>query len=245
MIRLDKVCFSRGSRPIIDHMSVFIAQHERVAVLGGSGAGKTTLLKLITRLIAPQHGRIEIDGLDVTDLPEWQLRQTRMKFSITFQDGALFDSLSVRENVAFFMREYGRLSEGEIEQRVRTLLRKVDMESAIELMPEELSGGMKRRVAIARSLAVSTPRMFLYDEPTSDLDPINAAIIRALILDLATQGRGFIIVTHEMNDAFKLAGRFLFLSQGAVLFDGDRSALLNAPHDAIQAFIRESQFTNV
>jgi phospholipid/cholesterol/gamma-HCH transport system ATP-binding protein len=245
MIRLDDVSFSRGTRPIIDHMSVFIAQHERVAVLGGSGAGKTTLLKLITRLIAPQAGRIEIDGLDVTELPERQLRQTRMKFSITFQDGALFDSLSVRENVAFFMREYGKFSEGQIEQRVRALLARVAMEPAIDLMPEELSGGMKRRVAIARSLALSTPRMFLYDEPTSDLDPINAAIIRTLILDLASQGRGFIIVTHEINDAFKLAGRFLFLSQGAVLFDGDRRAFENAPHEVIQTFIRESQLNDV
>ncbi len=152
----------------------------------------------------------------------------------------MFDSLSVKENVAFYLREYTRMSEEQIDTRVRDLLRRVGVEHAIHMMPEELSGGMQRRVSIARSLAAREPAMFLYDEPTSDLDPVNAGRIRRLIEELASGGRGFIIVTHEMVDALKVAQRFLFVKNGRILFDGDREAFLASPLPDLRAFIEES-----
>lgn len=239
MIQFDRVCFSYGERTVLKDLSFFIDSGERVAILGGSGEGKTTILKLILGLLRPDSGRIVIDGTDLTNKSERELRDVRMKFSIVFQEGALFDSLNVRENVAFCLREYTKLSEEEIDRRVRELLRIVGVEDAIELMPDELSGGMHRRVAIARSLAVCDPAMFLYDEPTSGLDPVNADIICRLIIDLSKNGKGFIIVTHKVYDAMRVAGRFMFLKEGSVVFDGNREKLLQASIPDINIFMSE------
>jgi phospholipid/cholesterol/gamma-HCH transport system ATP-binding protein len=242
MIVFDRVGFSYGSREVLRDISFSIEANERVAFLGGSGEGKTTILKLIMGLIRPDSGKIFIDGEDITAKSEGQLRDVRMKFSIVFQEGALFDSMNVKENVAFCLREYSRMSEEEIDRRVRELLRKVDVEQALDLMPEELSGGMHRRVAIARSLAAAEPRMFLYDEPTSGLDPVNADNICKLILDLSRNGTGFIIVTHKVYDAVKVANRFMFLYDGGMLLDGTRKELLHSKLPEIQIFISELQY---
>jgi phospholipid/cholesterol/gamma-HCH transport system ATP-binding protein len=239
MIVFDKISFSYGARHVLKNVSFSIRTEERVAILGGSGEGKTTILKLITGLLKPDSGRILIDGVDITDKTEDELPETRMKFSIVFQEGALFDSLNVKENVAFSLREHTTLSEEEIDQKVRALLKSVDLEDAMELMPEELSGGMHRRVAIMRSLAAFEPKMFLYDEPTSGLDPVNADIICRLILELSKNGRGFIIVTHKVFDAIKVAGRFMFLKNGAILFDGEKETLIHSPDPDIQIFLSE------
>ena len=239
MIEFDDVRFSYGAREVLRDTSFSIDFHEKVAVLGGSGEGKTTILKLIMGLLKPDSGRILIDGEDISTKTEDALREIRMKFSIVFQEGALFDSLNVKENVAFGLREYGNLSEEELDQKVRTLLNRVDLEDAMDLMPEELSGGMHRRVAIIRSLAAIEPRMFLYDEPTSGLDPGNANIICKLILDLAVGGKGFIVVTHKILDAFKLADRFMFLKSGTILLDGRREKLINSSIPEVQIFLRE------
>lgn len=240
MICFDHVIFSRSDRMILDDISFEINSTERVAILGGSGEGKTTILRLILRLLVPDSGRIIIDGEDITGKPEQQLRVVRRKFSIVFQDGALFDSLTVKENVAFYLREYTSLSEIEIDKRVRELLSFVDVENAIDLMPEELSGGMLRRVAIARSLAAQSPKMFLYDEPTSDLDPLSAAKIRNLILDLDGNKRGFIVVTHEIRDALKLGNRFLFIKHGKLLFDGNKEKFINTDIPELLEFLENS-----
>jgi len=227
---------------VLKDLSFSLRTEERVAVLGGSGEGKTTILKLIMGLIRPDSGKILIDGEDITAKSEAELREVRLKFSIVFQEGALFDSLNVKENVAFCLREYTEMSEEEIDGKVRELLRKVDVEQALELMPEELSGGMHRRVAIARSLAAAEPRMFLYDEPTSGLDPVNADNICKLILDLSRNGKGFIIVTHKVLDALKVATRFMFLNNGTMLLDGDREQLLHSAVPEIRTFIKELQY---
>lgn len=242
MITFDRVSFSYGSHPVLNETSFSIEETERVAILGGSGEGKTTILKLILGLLKPDSGRIWIDGIDITDKKEEELREIRTKFSIVFQEGALFDSLTVKENVAFPLREYTRMSEEEIDQKVRELLRRVGLEEAINLMPEELSGGMHRRVAIMRSLAVFEPRMFLYDEPTSGLDPVNADIICQLILNLSSKGTGFIVVTHKVFDAFKLADRFMFLKSGTILLDGDRERILQSDLSEIKIFLKELHF---
>jgi phospholipid/cholesterol/gamma-HCH transport system ATP-binding protein len=239
MIVFDKVSFSYGSLQVLREISFFIKANERVAILGGSGDGKTTLLKLILGLLRPDSGKILIDGEDITDKTEDELREARMKFSIVFQEGALFDSLSVKENVAFGLREYTNLSEEEIDGKVRNLLGRMGLEEALTMMPEELSGGMHRRVAIARSLAAFEPQMFLYDEPTTGLDPINADMICKLILDLSKDGKGFIIVTHKVFDAIKVAKRFLFLKNGAIIFDGTEEQLTRTPVPEIKTFLSE------
>lgn len=242
MIAFDGVYFSYGTRDVIKDLSFSLKTDERVAILGGSGEGKTTILKLIMGLIRPDAGKILIDGEDIATKSEAALRDVRLKFSIVFQEGALFDSLDVKENVAFCLREYTEMSEEEIDRKVRELLRKVDVEQAVGLMPEELSGGMHRRVAIARSLAASEPRMFLYDEPTSGLDPVNADNICKLIIDLSQNGKGFIIVTHKVIDALKVADRFMFLNGGVMLLNGNREQLLHSPIPEIKTFIRELQY---
>ncbi|MDA8077438.1 MAG: ATP-binding cassette domain-containing protein [Nitrospiraceae bacterium] len=239
MIRFEEVNFAYGARSVLRSVSLSVGFHERVAVLGGSGEGKTTILKLILGLIRPDTGSIIIDGDDITRRSESELRETRMKFSIVFQEGALFDSLDVKENVAFCLREYTDMSEDEINARVRHILASVGVEQALELMPEELSGGMHRRVSIARSLALDTPRMFLYDEPTTGLDPVNADNICGLIAELSKNGKGFIMVTHKVSDALKVADRFIFLRNGSLLFDGNRHELLNSDHPDIMIFINE------
>jgi phospholipid/cholesterol/gamma-HCH transport system ATP-binding protein len=239
MIVFDKVWFSYDSRHVLRDVSFSINAEEKVAVLGGSGEGKTTILRLILGLLKPDSGKIFIDGEDITGKTEEQLRAVRMKFSIVFQEGALFDSMSVKENVAFCLREYTKMSEEEIEKRVRELLRTVGVEHAISLMPDELSGGMHRRVAVARSLAACDPRMFLYDEPTSGLDPVSADNICKLINDLSKGGKGLIIVTHKIFDAMRVANRFMFLKEGRLVFDGNKEELMRADVPEIQVFLSE------
>jgi phospholipid/cholesterol/gamma-HCH transport system ATP-binding protein len=194
-------------------------------------------------LILPNSGRILVNGQPIIGLSESQLRPFRSKFSIVFQEGALFDSISVRENVAFCLREYTRLSDEEIEKKIRALLKRLGIEYAIDLMPEELSTGMQRRVAIARSLAECEPEMFLYDEPTSGLDPIIANSIRTLVKQLsecrASDRTGFILVTHRVPDAQEVADRFMYLRDKKIAFDGDLQALKRTQDSQLRQFIRE------
>ncbi|GAB4548004.1 MAG: ATP-binding cassette domain-containing protein [Thermodesulfovibrionia bacterium] len=243
MIEFRDVALSYGNHTVLDGLNFNIGFHERVAILGESGEGKTTILKLILGLTRPDNGRILIDGKDITEMSESGLRDIRMNFSIVFQEGALFDSMSVRENVAFCLREYSDLTEDEIEGHVMALLKRLGIEDAIDLMPEELSGGMQRRVAIARSLAGCKPRMMLYDEPTTGLDPITSDNICSLINDLSSGGpserMGLIIVTHKVTDAAKVADRFMFLKSGKITFDGDIASLKRTEDPELRRFINE------
>jgi phospholipid/cholesterol/gamma-HCH transport system ATP-binding protein len=228
---------------VLDDVSFKVDFHEKIAVLGGSGAGKTTMLRLMLGLVRPDSGKILIEGQDITAKPEAELRNLRMNFSIVFQQGALFDSMSVRENVAFCLREYSKYSEDEIERRVREMLRVLDIEGAIDLMPEELSGGMQRRVAIGRSLAGCSPKMMLYDEATTGLDPLTADNICTLINDLskgpATERVGCIIVTHKVTDAAKVAERFIYIRGGGIVFDGNIDELKKNEDQELRKFINE------
>lgn len=243
MIEFRDIVLSYGNHVVLDGLSFNIGLHERVAILGESGEGKTTILKLILGLVRPDSGKILINGEDITEMPESSLRDVRMNFSIVFQEGALFDSLSVRENVAFCLREYSDLTEDEIEEHVRTLLKRLGIEDAIDLMPEELSGGMQRRVAIARSLAGCKPKMMLYDEPTTGLDPITSDNICSLIKELSSgepsNRMGLIIVTHKVTDAAKVAERFMFLKSGKITFDGDIKSLKRTDDNELKRFINE------
>ncbi len=242
MIVFDNVFFAYGEHHILKGVSFKIQESEKVAVLGGSGGGKTTILKLIVGLLKPDSGKILIDGEDITIKDEDELMDVRKKFSIVFQDGALFDSLNVKENVAFCLREYTKMSEEEIDSKVRELLQIVGVEHAIDYMPDELSGGMHRRVAIARSLAVTKPKMFLYDEATTGLDPVNAENICHLITELSKNGTGHIIVTHKLVDALRVADRFIFLKEGQIVFDGDKKELAESKIPDLVIFMNELHY---
>lgn len=242
MIVFEHVFFSYGKNQILRDVNFSIHETEKIAILGGSGSGKTTILKLIVGLLAPDSGRILIDGVDITGKSEDELMEVRKKFSIVFQEGALFDSLNVKENVAFCLREYTKMSEEEIDHKVRELLRIVGVEHAINYMPDELSGGMHRRVAIARSLAVSKPKMFLYDEATTGLDPVNAENICNLITELSKNGTGHIIVTHKVIDAIRVADRFIFLRDGSVVLDGDKYELFKSNIPEIAVYVGELSY---
>ncbi|MEN2985360.1 MAG: ATP-binding cassette domain-containing protein [Thermodesulfovibrionaceae bacterium] len=243
MIVFDNVWFSYGEREVLRGISFKADFNERIAILGESGGGKTTLLKLILGLIKPDKGRIFIDEVDITELSEEELIPIRRKFSIVFQEGALFDSLPVKENVAFFMRELYKIPDEEIYLKVSQLLQRVGVADAENLMPEELSGGMHRRVAIARALSVGKTKMFLYDEPTAGLDPINSQRIISLIEELADkEGIGFIIITHIVYVAWQLCERFIFLHDGKLIFDGSKKELIKTKIPALKEFIKELLF---
>jgi phospholipid/cholesterol/gamma-HCH transport system ATP-binding protein len=242
MIEFRSVEIAFNDKPVLSGVSVAVRFHEKVAILGSSGEGKTTILKLILGLLDPDSGSILVEGEDITRMNEAGLRGVRRNFSIVFQEGALFDSLSVRENVAFCLRERGELPDAVVETTVRDILRKVGIEDAIDLMPDTLSGGMQRRVAIARSLASCDPKMILYDEPTTGLDPLTADTICELMNGLSSgtppHRTGLIVVTHDVADAARVAERFLFLRNGRFIFDGDLAALRSAADPGMRRFIK-------
>jgi phospholipid/cholesterol/gamma-HCH transport system ATP-binding protein len=203
---------------------------ETKIVLGGSGTGKSTTIKLVLGLLKPDAGRVFVDGEDITDYSEEQMMHVRKKIGMVFQEGALFDSLSVYDNVAYRLHEQN-VPEEEVEQEVRRMLRFVNLEHAIEKMPIELSGGMRRRVGIARAL-VGDPKIIMFDEPTAGLDPPTARTICELAMKLRDlQDVSSIFVTHEMNNLTYLCSEYAVINdEGDVVFEreGERLCLINS-----------------
>src|SRR5713101_4538324 len=196
-------------RPILKGVSFTLRPGTTKIVLGGSGSGKTTILRLILGLLKPDVGTIIVDGTSVGPLSEEELRDVRLKIGMVFQEGALFDSLTVGQNVGYRLVEDGQASEEEIEQRVREMLGFVGLATHYDKMPSDLSGGQKRRVAFARAL-VARPQIMLYDEPTTGLDPITATTITDLICKVRDlDGVSSILVTHQLRDAYNVARRFM------------------------------------
>jgi len=188
-------------------------------ILGGSGSGKSTILKLILGLIKPESGVIEIDGVDISRMEEPDLMKVRAGMGMVFQEGALFDSLTVAENVGFWLREHEELTEEEFESRVRSVLGFVDLEEFYERMPSDLSGGQRRRVALARAI-VHRPQLILYDEPTTGLDPIIGSTICDLIVKLRDlEGVTSVLVTHQLRDAFQVAQSFIMVKDGRTVYN--------------------------
>lgn len=228
-IEFKEVSLAFGDQVILNRVSFRVRQGEAKIVMGGSGTGKSTLLRLVLGLLKPDAGRILIDGEDITDFNEEQMMQVRRKIGMVFQEGALFDSLSVYDNVSYRLREQ-RVPEEEIEQEVLRMLRFVDLEDAVDKMPNELSGGMRRRVGIARAL-VGSPKIILYDEPTAGLDPITARTINELALVLRDlQEVSSIFVTHRLQDIDVLSSQYVIRDdRGDLIFEqeGDRLCLIN------------------
>ena len=201
-------------RPVLQGVSFDLAPGTTKVVLGGSGSGKTTILRLILGLLKPDAGSIHVDGADVGHLDEEELRPVRLKIGMVFQEGALFDSLTVGENVAYRLVEDGDVTPREIELRVREMLGFVGLERFYERMPSELSGGQRRRVAFARAL-VARPQIMLYDEATTGLDPITSKTITDLIAKVRDlDGVTSILVTHQLRDAFNVARTFMAREDG-------------------------------
>jgi phospholipid/cholesterol/gamma-HCH transport system ATP-binding protein len=228
-IEFRDVCLAFDEKVILDHISFTVRRGETKLILGRSGGGKSTIIRLILGLLKPDSGQILIDGEDITDLTEEELMEVRHKIGMVFQEGALFDSLSVYENVAYRLREQN-VDEVEIETEVRRMLRFVDLEDAIDKMPIELSGGMRRRVGIARAL-IGDPQIVLFDEPTAGLDPPTARTICELAIKLRDlQDVSSIFVTHEMNNVRYLASEYATVdAQGQVIYEkeGERLCLIN------------------
>jgi phospholipid/cholesterol/gamma-HCH transport system ATP-binding protein len=229
-IEFRDVHLSFDDKKVLDGVSFTVRRGETKLILGRSGGGKSTTVRLILGLLKPDSGRILIDGEDITDYTEEQMMEVRKKIGMVFQEGALFDSLSVYENVAYRLREQGVVDEDEVEVEVRRMLRFVDLEDAIDKMPIELSGGMRRRVGIARAL-VGDPEIVLFDEPTAGLDPPTARTICQLAIKLRDlQDVSSIFVTHEMNNVRYLSSEYATVdTEGQVIYEkeGERLCLVN------------------
>lgn len=236
MITLNRVDLTLGDRRILADVSFDVPAGETKVILGGSGSGKTTILRLILGLFRPDHGSVAIDGEDISALPERQLPRIRQKMAMVFQGAALFDSLSVRDNVGYRLDEQGRLSDDAIEAIVRQSLQFVGLEASIENMPGDLSGGMRKRVGIARALA-SGAKIILYDEPTAGLDPINAYAICHLLMQLKTKGVTQVVVTHDLDLAFHVGDRIVMIDEGRVIFQGTPGELSTRADPAIRGFL--------
>jgi len=234
-IFMEKVCYSIGGRTILIDFDLELHPGVNRTILGVSGVGKTTILKLILGLLKPDSGKISIDGTDIATLSESQLSRVRKHIAIVFQGGALFDSMTVGENVGYRLFEEGNLSGAEIEPIVREKLSFVGLEKAINLYPSELSGGMKKRVAIARALAAD-PQFIFFDEPTTGLDPIGVYNIQQLMLRLQSQGKTTLMVTHDMATAFAVSDRFSFIHDACLVFDGPKAELELSNTPAIREF---------
>jgi len=209
-----------GSREILNDISLDMMRGETFVILGGSGCGKSTLLRLIVGLLKPTRGQIWVHGLDITRLSEYEFNELRKKIGMAFQNSALFNSMTVGENVALPLREHTRLEDSTIQIMTRIKLEQVGLSGCESFMPSQLSGGMRKRAGIARALAMD-PEILLFDEPSAGLDPIIAAGIDNLILKLKQAFRmTIVLVTHELASAFLLADRIAMLDQGAILFVG-------------------------
>jgi phospholipid/cholesterol/gamma-HCH transport system ATP-binding protein len=262
MIEFKNVTISFNDEVVLKNISFKINRGETKTILGASGSGKSTILKLILGLIRPDSGSILVDGQDIARMSEQELVQIRRHIGMVFQEGALFDSLSVRENVGYRLYEEAHLSDEEIDVIVSKLLGFVGLEDAIDKMPSQLSGGMKHRVAIARAL-VDTPKIVLYDEPTAGLDPITKRTIVELMIKLRDlEGVTTVFVTHDLPAAVMIASQYAFaendgniriqkggeslclinvnyimLHNGGVCFEGNLQQLLESQESYIRTFI--------
>lgn len=240
MIQLRNVDFAYGIRPILEDVSFRIDDGESVVVMGPSGSGKSTILRLILGLECPSRGEVLVDHKSICAMREKDKRKVRKKIGMVFQDGALFDSMTVGENVGYYLLEHTRLGWDTITERVRDMIGFVGMnpDEVVDQLPEELSGGMQRRVAIGRALLSAEPQVMLYDEPTTGLDPQSTAQVLSLILKLQNERRvSSIVVTHQIADSFAITDRFIVILRGRVVFDGTAEQLRDSDHPGVRKFL--------
>lgn len=228
---------SFGSKHVLRGVDLDVFEGETMVVLGGSGEGKSVLLRHINGLERPDKGEVTVDEQRLNDLSEDQLGEVRRKVSMVFQGGALFDSLSVFDNVAYPLREHGWKSEPEVRDRVHQVLAMVELEGVDSLRPAELSGGMKKRVALARALALE-PKAVLYDEPTTGLDPMVTHKINLMIRSLQSRlGFTSVVVTHDLRSAFMVGDRFALLDGGRIRFSGTADEVRATSDELMREFV--------
>ncbi|HEX9780413.1 MAG TPA: ABC transporter ATP-binding protein [bacterium] len=238
MIEIQHVSKSFDAHQVLDRVTLSVRRGETMVIIGRSGCGKSVLLKHIIGLMRPDDGSIRIDGVELTRLYGHALDKIRMKFGMLFQNAALFDSMSVEENVGFPLREHTTMATAAVRERVEECLRLVGLEGVGELMPSELSGGMRKRVGLARALAVS-PQIILYDEPTTGIDPIMADIINDLIIALRDRLKvTSVVVTHDMRSASKVADRIAMLYNGTIIEVGTPQEIEGSSNPVVQQFIQ-------
>ncbi len=222
---------------VLDGVSLKVERGESVVIIGASGSGKSVLLKHIVALLRPDDGEVYFDGVRIDLLPEKDLMPFRRRCGFLFQMSALFDSLNVGENIAFPLQEHTKKSKDEIAEIVRQKLSMVGLSGIEKKMPGELSGGQKKRVALARAIALD-PELILYDEPTTGLDPIRADVINELIIKLQRElHTTSISVTHDMQSAFKIANRIVMLHEGKIIIDGSPDQIKTTDNDIVRRFV--------
>ncbi len=237
VIRIEHVGMDFGGRTVLGDVNMEIFPGETVVIMGGSGCGKSTLLRVIVGAYRPTRGNVFLFGHDTSLLDEKAMDRTRLRFGILFQSGALYNSMTVGENVALPMREHTDLAEDIIDIMVKMKLELVGLRDFNDLMPAQISGGMKKRVGLARAIALD-PEIIFYDEPTSGLDPVVAGVIDMLVMDLSKKlGVTSVVVTHDMHSAFKIADRLFMLYQGRVVASGTADEIKNSPDPVVQQFI--------
>ena len=239
MIDVRHVTVLVDGRKILDNVSFHVKKGETKVTLGPSGAGKSSVLKVILGLWRPVAGAVIIGGTDISTLSERDQLPIRRRMSMIFQGNALFDSLTVAENVGYFLNEHHDLRPKEVADRVGDCLEFVNLSDTEEMLPEEISGGMKKRVAIARAIAFH-PEIILYDEPTTGLDPVNAKTVTELIMRLKRErGVTAVVVTHILRDAFAVADSLAPIQEGRIVFDGTPAELMNSNNPFVQHFLAE------
>lgn len=237
LIEIKNLTFMRGDRKIFDDISFAIPKGKVTAIMGPSGSGKTTLLKLIAGQLQPDSGEVFVEGLNVHELPRKKLYQLRRKMGMLFQSGALLTDLSVFDNVAFPLREHTKLPESVIYPLVLMKLQAVGLRGAKDLMPAELSGGMSRRVALARGIALD-PEMIFYDEPFVGQDPITMGVLVELIRKLNDSlGLTSVVVSHDVNEVLSIADYVCVVSEGKLIAKGSKEELLNETSGYVNQFI--------
>jgi phospholipid/cholesterol/gamma-HCH transport system ATP-binding protein len=237
---IDRVERRFGDRVALSNVTLSCYPGEIAVIIGGSGAGKTTLLKILIGLDRPTSGSVVLDGVDLAKLSERELNKVRRKLGMVFQYSALLDSMNVLENVAFPLREHTKLKDREIRAKVIEKLKALGLTDIEQRFPSELSGGMKKRVGLARALMLE-PRVLLYDEPTSGLDPITSRRVDDMILETRDKfGVTSVVISHDMTSALKIADRIHLLAQGRIVASGTAQELGHSSHDLVKSFIDSS-----
>jgi phospholipid/cholesterol/gamma-HCH transport system ATP-binding protein len=237
VIRLHALSKTLGGQPVLDDLNLEVERGKTTAIIGLSGSGKSVLLKHIIGLMKPDSGQVLVDEVDITALDSRELNQMRKKFGMLFQAGALFDSMTVGDNVAFPLREHTNKGETEIAEIVKDKLRQVGLKNIEQKMPSELSGGMIKRVALARAIALD-PEIILFDEPTTGLDPIMADAINDLVISTHDRTQAtFVVISHDIPGTFKTAHKVAMLYQGSIILEGTPDEFRESFHPVVRQFI--------
>lgn len=237
MISLQHLSKSFDGKQVLRDMTIDVENGESLVIVGGSGSGKSVTLKHIIGLLKPDRGRVVVAGEDITAMKERDLNLFRRRFGMAFQEGALFDSMSVYENIAFPLRRHTKMSEDEIRARVEECLEDVHLHNVEKRRPSELSGGMRRRVGFARAISLK-PEILLFDEPTTGLDPVISAVVAELIVEMDQKlGTTTVSITHDMKVAFEIADRVAMIHEGCIIEQGTPEEFQRSTNPIVKQFI--------